>query len=161
MSADFALAGRTVPEWTGKTADSKPPKSLLDRLFLRQGGKCAISGRKIRPGDSTHADHIKALKDGLERFATGTYMLWYPEVQRPESRRLPDALKRIPVKDWLHVALTVKTPDESGLGLHGSGLYIINPPWTLAGMLRKFMPGLTKALAQDASAAFVLETGEK
>ena len=104
---------------------------------------------------------IKALKDGLERFATGTYMLWYPEVQRPESRRLPDALKRIPVKDWLHVALTVKTPDESGLGLHGSGLYIINPPWTLAGMLRKFMPGLTKALAQDASAAFVLETGEK
>ena len=63
---DFALTGRTVPEWTGKTADSKPPKSLLDRLFLRQGGKCAISGQKIRPGDSTHADHIKALKDGGE-----------------------------------------------------------------------------------------------
>lgn len=64
MSADFALTGRTVPEWTGKSADSKPPKSVVDRLFLRQGGKCAISGRKIRPGDSTHADHIKALKDG-------------------------------------------------------------------------------------------------
>ena len=66
MSEAFSLTGRTVPEWIGKTADSKPPKSVLDRLFLRQGGKCAISGRKIRPGDSTHADHIKALKDGGE-----------------------------------------------------------------------------------------------
>jgi 5-methylcytosine-specific restriction protein A len=64
LSEAFSLTGRTAPEWTGKTADSKPPKSVLDRLFLRQGGKCAISGRKIRPGDSTHADHIKALKDG-------------------------------------------------------------------------------------------------
>ena len=66
MSEAFTLTGRTVPEWIGKSADSKPPKSVLDRLFLRQGGKCAISGRKIRPGETTHADHIKALKDGGE-----------------------------------------------------------------------------------------------
>ena len=88
-------------------------------------------------------------------------MLWYPQVQRPESRRLPDALKRIPVQNWLHVALTVKAEDPSGLGLHGSGLYIINPPWTLAGTLRKLMPGLTKVLAQDESAALVLESEGK
>lgn len=62
--ADFELMGRKVPEWIGKTADTKPPKSVLDRLFLRQGGKCALTGRKIRPGDATHADHIVALKDG-------------------------------------------------------------------------------------------------
>lgn len=62
--ADFELTGRTVPEWRGKTADSKPPAKVLDRLFLRQGGKCAITGRKMRPGDVRHADHIKPLKDG-------------------------------------------------------------------------------------------------
>lgn len=62
--ADFELVGRTVPEWIGKTPDSKPPAKVLDRLFLRQGGKCAITGRKMRPGDERHADHIKPLKDG-------------------------------------------------------------------------------------------------
>jgi 5-methylcytosine-specific restriction enzyme A len=62
--ADFALTGRTVPEWIGKTPDARPSKAVLDRLFLRQGGRCALSGRKIRPGETTHADHIMPLKDG-------------------------------------------------------------------------------------------------
>lgn len=61
---DFVLTGRKVEEWVGKTPDTKPPKAVIDRLFLRQGGRCAISGRKIRPGDTTHADHVKPLKDG-------------------------------------------------------------------------------------------------
>lgn len=64
--ADFELTGRAVPEWRGKTPESKPPKAVLDRLFLKQNGRCAISGRKIRPGDTTNADHIIPLKDGGE-----------------------------------------------------------------------------------------------
>ena len=66
MMADFLLTGRKVAEWTGKTPDTKPPKAVIDRLFLRQGGICALSGRKIRPGDTTHADHVLPLKDGGE-----------------------------------------------------------------------------------------------
>jgi len=63
---DFILTGRRVEEWIGKTPDSKPPKAVLDRLFLKQGGRCAISGRKIMAGEVTHADHIVPLKDGGE-----------------------------------------------------------------------------------------------
>lgn len=62
--ADFELTGRPVPEWHGKKANSEPPKAVKDRIFLRQNGRCAISGRKIRPGDETHLDHILPLKDG-------------------------------------------------------------------------------------------------
>lgn len=62
--ADFLLTGRRVEEWQGRTPDTRPPKAVLDRLFLRQGGRCALSGVKIRPGDTTHADHIVPLKDG-------------------------------------------------------------------------------------------------
>lgn len=61
---DFSLDGRTVPEWIGRDADARPPKSVIDRLFLRQNGRCAISGRKMLPGDEKHADHIVPLKDG-------------------------------------------------------------------------------------------------
>ena len=63
---DFELTGRQVPEWIGKTPDTQPPKAVKDRIFLRQNGRCAISGKKIRPGDETHIDHILALKDGGE-----------------------------------------------------------------------------------------------
>lgn len=62
--AEFSLTGRTVDEWIGKTADTRPPKSVIDRLFLRQAGRCALSGRKIGAGATTHADHIVPLKDG-------------------------------------------------------------------------------------------------
>ena len=64
--ADFLLTGRKVEEWIGRTADARPPKAVLDRLFLKQNGRCAITGRKIRAGEVTHADHIVPLKDGGE-----------------------------------------------------------------------------------------------
>lgn len=61
---DFSLTGRKTPEWIGRTPDSKPPKAVIDRLFLRQMGRCAISGEKFMAGDVKHADHIIPLKDG-------------------------------------------------------------------------------------------------
>ena len=48
----------------------------------------------------------------------------------------PTMLKRLQEKDWLHVTLTVKGPVAGGLGLHGSGMFILNPPWTLPKALR-------------------------
>lgn len=62
----FKLTGRTNAEWIGKTPDSRPPKSVIDRLFLQQNGRCALSGKKIGPKDVKHCDHIKSLEDGGE-----------------------------------------------------------------------------------------------
>ena len=100
---------------------------------------------------------LEALREGLKRFRTGVYAVWYPQVQRQESRRFPDMLKRLQHKDWLHVTLTVKGPVAGGLGLHGSGMFVLNPPWTLPKALRDAMPYLVKVLGQDAAAGFVLE----
>jgi 5-methylcytosine-specific restriction protein A len=62
----FKLTGRKNEEWIGKTPDSRPPKSVIDRLFLKQNGRCALSGKKIGPKDEKHCDHIKPLEDGGE-----------------------------------------------------------------------------------------------
>jgi len=102
----------------------------------------------------------QALKDALARFATGTYVVWYPQLQRMESRDLPEKLKRLPVKAWLHVALSVHKPAEDGFGMHGSGLFIVNPPWQLAGQLQAALPRLVDILAQDDGARHVLEQWE-
>jgi 5-methylcytosine-specific restriction protein A len=62
--ADFLLTGRKTEEWIGRTPDSRPPKAVLDRLFLRQMGRCAITGKKFMASEVKHADHIVPLKDG-------------------------------------------------------------------------------------------------
>ena len=101
-----------------------------------------------------------ALKDALTRFATGTYMLWYPQLSRPDSHRLPATLKNLPAKNWLHVSLSVDSPAEDGFGMRGSGLFILNPPWTLHKTLQEVMPYLVKALGRNSAAGFVLERRE-
>ncbi|MEC5400276.1 23S rRNA (adenine(2030)-N(6))-methyltransferase RlmJ [Uliginosibacterium sp. H1] len=103
-----------------------------------------------------YAQVVDTLEDALQRFATGTYAVWYPLLSKPESRRLPDQLKALPAKAWLHVSLSVATP--GAVGMHGSGMFVINPPWTLEAELRKIMPWLAGALAQDDGAGFVLES---
>ena len=100
---------------------------------------------------------IQALRDALTRFAGGTYMLWYPQLTRLEAHELPQRLKRLPVAAWLHVALRVCTPAKDGFGMHGSGLFIINPPWTLHDALADTLPFLCKVLGEDDGAGYTLE----
>jgi 23S rRNA (adenine2030-N6)-methyltransferase len=99
---------------------------------------------------------ITTLEDGLKRFATGTYALWYPQLQRADNKELPAKLEKL-CPNWLHVALTVQKPSADGFGMHGSGMFILNPPWTLAATLKEIMPWLTEALAQDGGARYILE----
>lgn len=101
---------------------------------------------------------VAALRDAHKRFAAGVYAVWYPLVQRRESRQFPDLLKRLQDQDWLHVTLTVKQPVAGGFGLHGSGMFVLNPPWLLPKALGQVMPYLAKVLAQDAAAGFSLES---
>lgn len=98
---------------------------------------------------------LQAVRDGLQRFAQGCYAIWYPLVQRTQAHELARALERLPV-DWVHASLTVRKPAADGLGLHGSGMFVINPPWTLYEELSAAMPWLRDALAQDAHARHVL-----
>jgi 23S rRNA (adenine2030-N6)-methyltransferase len=105
---------------------------------------------------------VSALREGLKRFAGGVYAVWYPQLQRTESKQLPEQLKQLPIKSWLHVTLSVQDPSEDGFGMHGSGMFILNPPWLLHGILQEVMPYLAKVLGvkvpgQDHGAAFSLE----
>ena len=99
------------------------------------------------------------LGEALGRFPAGMYAVWYPVLQRMESRQFPDRLKRLPAKEWLHVTLSVATPGPDGTGLHSSGMFILNPPYTLEATLREVMPYLVKVLGQDRGATFRIETG--
>ncbi|MGE0071500.1 MAG: 23S rRNA (adenine(2030)-N(6))-methyltransferase RlmJ [Thiomonas sp.] len=98
------------------------------------------------------------LADALKRFAVGTYAVWYPLLQRREAHLLPQQLRRLAgAADWLDVRLQVRAADASGFGLLGSGMFVVNPPWTLHATLAQTLPWLTAALAQFDGARFVLD----
>jgi 5-methylcytosine-specific restriction enzyme A len=55
---------RKVPLWIGATDDAKIPERVQLRVWERYGGRCWITGQKIRPGDAFDFDHVIALCNG-------------------------------------------------------------------------------------------------
>ncbi len=113
---------------------------------------------------------VATMTDAVKRFATGTYVVWYPIIPRPEAHDLPRKLKTLAVKAgraWLNATLTVKssklTTDEAGdvkrPGLPASGMFVINPPHTLKAELQAALPQMVARLGQDRNAGFTLEHG--
>ena len=100
---------------------------------------------------------IASLREALLRFADGVYMVWYPQVQKVEAAQLPRRLEALAPKGWLHARLTVQLPDSQGFGLAGSGVFILNPPFTLHDELKAVLPYLTDVLGQYDGANYLLE----
>ena len=115
----------------------------------------------IDPSYETRDDYvnvIKGLQEALKRFATGTYAVWYPMLSKLEARKLPERLKGLGAASWLHVTLEVRAPSGDGFGMHGSGMFIINPPWTLEQKLHETLPKLSQLLAQGPGARYTVES---
>jgi len=110
-----------------------------------------------------YADVVRMLSDALTRFATGSMLIWYPIVGRSEAHDLPRKLKNAADKagkDWLHATLQVRAGSSGqgpGGGLGASGVFVLNPPYTLKAQLEEALPVLVKLLGQDKFAAQKLE----
>jgi 23S rRNA (adenine2030-N6)-methyltransferase len=117
-----------------------------------------------------YARVVAMVTDAVQRFATGTYMVWYPIIPRPEAHDLPRKLKTLAVREgrpWLNATLTVKsskltTDDEGDVvrpGLPSSGVFVINPPHTLKETLKEALAIAAKMLVQDKNASFSVDCG--
>ena len=112
----------------------------------------------IDPPYEIKADYRRVeevLNTALKRFSQGTYMLWYPLLRRTEVQVLRERLRRLAVPAWLQVELQVRQP--TGSGMYGSGVYVINPPWTLPRRLDSVLPTLRDRMAMDPGARYSLE----
>ncbi len=92
------------------------------------------------------------LVDGLSRawrrFSTGVYCLWYPIKKGAPIATFHQALKELEIPKMLCAELSVRS-DRETTGLSGSGLIIVNPPYTLKDELHAALPELKRLLAQD------------
>lgn len=94
----------------------------------------------------------RRLADGLakawRKFPGGVYCLWYPLKQGAPIEAFHEALAALEVPKTLCAELSVKSERET-TGLSGSGLIVVNPPYTLKGELDILLPWLKDVLGQD------------
>jgi len=103
----------------------------------------------------------QALSAAHRKWPTGTYLLWFPVKDEAEVSDFARGLARLGIAKMLRAELILPTarPD---LGLRGSGLIAVNPPWTLYDELQVLLPALAKVLSRGAPGAVTLRwlTGE-
>ncbi len=119
----------------------------------------------IDPSYEIKTDYTRVascIQESLRKFATGTYMVWYPVIPRPEAHELPRRLKTLANqagKPWLHATLNIgqsperantHTPGETPPrpGLTASGIFLVNPPHTLKPALQQALPAVLEVLGR-------------
>jgi 23S rRNA (adenine2030-N6)-methyltransferase len=112
------------------------------------------------------------IQESLKKFATGTYMVWYPVIPRPEAHELPRRLKTLANqagKPWLHATLNIgqsperantHTPGETPPrpGLTASGVFLVNPPHTLKPALQEALPKVLEVLGRGRGQGQAIES---
>jgi 23S rRNA (adenine2030-N6)-methyltransferase len=90
----------------------------------------------------------KALKEAHRKWPSGIYLLWYPIKDRTGPEALAKSLKALHVGKILRAEMTTANVPAADR-LIGTGLIIVNPPWTLEKQLAVLLPALAKCLAPD------------
>ena len=107
----------------------------------------------IDPPYELKEDYIKAVRtivNAYKKFATGTYILWYPVVKRELVEQMENAFKKSDVRNVLQVEYRQKA-DTQEYGMTGTGLFIVNPPWQLTQQLEEILPYLIEKLGNKES----------
>ncbi len=125
---------------------------------------------------SDYARVAAAVQDGLKRFATGVWLVWYPVIPRPEAHGLPRRLKTLATqagRGWLHATLAIGAEPETAAsavrarqsvgpaaraGLSASGMFVINPPHSLGDALRQALPQVLAALGRGRGQGYAVES---
>ena len=91
---------------------------------------------------------VKGLAGAYRCFPGGTYCLWYPVKKGAPVKAFHEELQGLEIPKMLCAELIVKS-DRETTGLTGSGLIVVNPPFTLKDELHALLPVLKTVLAQD------------
>ena len=105
-------------------------------------------------------DEFAQLAQGLEnahrKWPTGIYLLWYPIKEASEVTTFTRRLARSGIAKILRVELVV-APGVDKAKLQGTGLIVVNPPWTLQSELSRLLPAVAVALGRDGKSGVKLD----
>lgn len=91
---------------------------------------------------------LTAIQAGVQRMRQTVIALWYPIKDQRLLRDFYRGISNAGLPKVLCVELSVR-PTDTQLGLNGSGLMLVNPPWPLWEELEETLPWLAGQLAQS------------
>jgi 23S rRNA (adenine2030-N6)-methyltransferase len=148
FARDRQVKVMALDAWTAVKALLPPPERrgivLIDPAFEQ-------------PGELERL--VDALEEGARRFATGTFLLWYPIKESRPVAAFRRKVAALGLPKALAVELTIRRRDDEEGRLGGAGLVIVNAPFTLAANLETLMPELARVLAQGDAAWRMEELG--
>ena len=91
---------------------------------------------------------LTVMQAGIQRMRQTVIALWYPIKDQRLLRDFYQAIGNAGFPKVLRIELSVR-PTDTQLGLNGSGLMLVNPPWPLWEELEQTLPWLAAQLAQS------------
>ena len=89
---------------------------------------------------------LQAFAEAYRRWSSGTYLIWYP-IRNATQRSLVHArFEALRIPKMLYADLAIH-PDDAGVGLAGSGLLIVNPPYGADDHLQRAYSAIHGAIA--------------
>ncbi|RWI91220.1 23S rRNA (adenine(2030)-N(6))-methyltransferase RlmJ [Mesorhizobium sp.] len=99
---------------------------------------------------------VENLRRAHRRWRGGIYALWYPIKDRKAVAAFRAALKETGIPKLLDIGFEIR-PASSEPSLDGSGLVVVNPPFTLEAELRLMLPALHGVLAVEQPSRWTIE----
>ncbi|MFC0219647.1 23S rRNA (adenine(2030)-N(6))-methyltransferase RlmJ [Pseudochelatococcus lubricantis] len=95
----------------------------------------------------------QALVEARRKWSGGIFAGWYPIKDLAAPEELADFLRAAGVPKILRLEMLIDRADDASR-LNGSGLIVINPPWTLAHEAEILLPALAERLARGDRVGF-------
>lgn len=95
----------------------------------------------------------EVIAEAHRKWATGTYVIWYPVKDLAEVGRFHDVLASMGIPKILTAEFHLGPPQPGQF--FGSGLAVVNPPWQWDADLRQLGPALAAALNRPAAGSIV------
>ena len=89
---------------------------------------------------------IAALEDAHRRWSTGIFLAWYPILSAAQRAGVHARFEALRIPKMLVADLAIR-PDDAGVGLAGSGLMIVNPPYGTDEYLRDAYTAIHSGIA--------------
>jgi 23S rRNA (adenine2030-N6)-methyltransferase len=134
LRSDSRIKTVEIDGWTALSAYLPPPE---------RRGLVLVDPPFEEDADFHRLSHMLGL--AYRKWATGIYALWYPIKGRGEADALAKRLRRLGIGKVLRAELIV-SPVSDPAKLNGSGLILVNPPWTLQNELAALLPFLAALL---------------
>ena len=145
LHGDNRIKTLAIDGWTALSAYVPPPE---------RRGLVLVDPPFEDDGDFHRLSH--GLAGAHRKWATGIFVLWYPIKDRGEPDALAKRLRRLGIGKTLRAELSV-APLSDPTRLNGSGLILVNPPWTLHGELSLLLPTLAGVLGRHGQGGFKLD----